>query len=121
MTKAQALDKFFNVFLSSYPVTSVPDDVKFPYGTYEVQTGSFGDAPVSIVYSMWFHTNSEKIPNEAVEDVRSAIGRGGVILACDGGAMWVKRGEPFSISTNLQNDNSVKTRQINITIEYLTD
>ena len=49
MTKEQALYQFFNSFdITGYRNTSVPDDVIFPYLTFDVPISSFEEDPVSI-------------------------------------------------------------------------
>ncbi len=68
MTTGEALYKFFNSFgITAYPTTSVPDDVVFPYMTYDYYDGFFGDAEQSITASLWFYTTSELIPNKKAD------------------------------------------------------
>lgn len=119
MTKAAALNKFFNTFgLTAYPSSAVPEDVIFPYLTYEVSTGDIYSGEISIVVNLWFHTTSEKKPNDKVEQIAEAIGLGGVTVPYDGGAIWIKKGSPFSQSLNDENNNTVKRRVINLSLEY---
>lgn len=121
MTKTQALFKFFNSFdINAYPNTAVPDDVIFPYMTYEVKTGAFDSGPVAIGLSIWYHTDSESIPNAKVEEISKAIGLGGKSVRCDDGIIWIKKGDPFCINQNTQNDNSTKLRFINLMLEFIT-
>ena len=120
MTKDKALYAWFNEFMTLYPDTNVPGDVVFPYGTYTLSTAAFGDDPVSLTVQMWFRTESEAIPNQKVQELSERIGRGGVVVPCYGGAIWLTRGSPFSISAADATDSAVKLRQINITAEYFT-
>ena len=39
---------------------------------------------------------------------------------CDGGAVWLKRAEPFAQSMGDSNDDMIKRKIINISAEYLT-
>ena len=88
MTTGEALYKFFNSFgITAYPTTSVPDDVVFPYMTYDYYDGFFGDAEQTITASLWFYTTSELIPNKKADEIAASIGRGGKVVACDGGAV----------------------------------
>lgn len=120
MTKAAALNKFFNTFgMTAYPSSAVPEDVIFPYLTYELATGDIYSGDISIVVNLWFHTQSEKIPNDKVEQIAKAIGIGGATVPYDEGAIWIKKGSPFSQSLNDENNNTVKRRLINLTLEYL--
>lgn len=121
MTKTQALFEFFNSFgLSAYPSTSVPDNATLPYISYEVKTGSFGNLPVSISVSIWYHTDSESVPNAKAETIGKAIGDAGKTISCDDGIIWIKKGDPFCISQNAENDNSIKLRLLNLYLEYIT-
>lgn len=121
MTKEQALHKFFNSFsITGYRSTSVPDDVIFPYLTYDAPISSFEEDPVSITLNLYYYTDSEAIPDAKAEEIRKAIGMGGVLLNCDGGAIWLKWGSPWCQSLVDDTNKSIKRRYINITAEYLT-
>lgn len=121
MTIAAALYEFFSSFgIDAYPNNSVPDKAKFPWLTYEATLGNWGDAPVSIGVNLWYHTESEAVPNAKVKQISDAIGNGGVMLKCDDGAIWVKRGEPWCNSLANENDSTIKQRALNITLEFLT-
>lgn len=120
MTKAQAINDFMNSFgMVAYPNTAVPDETVFPWITYSVGIGNPGEEPTDGTIQLWFHTDSEAVPNVKVEELARAIGLGGILLPYDGGAIWVKRGTPWSVSTTAQDDNSIKMRQLNITLEFL--
>lgn len=121
MTKAQAIHNYFSGFdLKAYPKESVPNNVKFPWLTYEVSTADFGDQ-VSVAIDLYYHTTSEKTPNDKAEEIGRAIGRGGKIIACDGGAIWIKKGTPWSISLTDENDAEIKRRQLSCTFEFLAE
>ena len=121
MTKEQALHKFFNSFdIIGYRNTSVPDDVIFPFMTYDAPISSFEEDPVSITVNLYFYTDSEAIPDAKAEEIRKAIGMGGVLLNCEGGAIWLKWGAPWCQSLVDETNRNIKRRYINITAEYLT-
>ena len=121
MTKEQALYQFFNSFdIIGYRNTSVPDDVIFPYLTYDVPISSFEEDPVSITLNLYYYTDSEAEPDAKAEAIRNAIGMGGKLLKCDGGAIWLKWGSPWCQSLVDDTDATIKRRYINITAEYLT-
>ena len=120
MTVGAALNEFFNRFGRAYANTSVPDDVELPYITYEVPDASFGQNERNCTVQAWFKTASEAVPNALAKDIKGAIGQGGVILPVDDGSIWLKRGDPWSIATTAEGDNTVKLRQMNVTIEFLT-
>ena len=121
MTKEQALHKFFNKFdIAGYRNTSVPDDAVLPYLTYTCPVSSILEDPVSITVHTYHYTTSEAAPDEVAENIRKAIGAGGVLLNCDGGAIWLKWGAPWCQSLVDDTDKMIKRRYINITAEFLT-
>lgn len=121
MTKAAALQSFFGGFgIPAYPNTSVPDDAAFPWLSYELVTGSFDSGEVSITVNLWYYTESEAIPNAKAQEMSDKIGMGGVMLPCDDGAIWIKRGSPWCQSIRDDVDPIIKRRYINITAEYMT-
>ena len=121
MTKEQALYQFFNSFgIVGYRNTSVPDDVIFSYLTFDVPVSSFEEDPVSITLNLYYYTDSEADPDAKAEEIRNAIGMGGKLLYCDGGAIWLKWGTPWCQSLVDETNRNIKRRYINITAEYLT-
>lgn len=120
MTKAAALQAWFSKFLPSYPVSNVPDDVVFPWLTYELTTGAWDSGDISLTVNLWFYTESEAIPNAKAQEFSDAIGMGGIMIPCDGGAIWIKRGSPWCQNIRDDTDHNIKRRYLNITIEYLT-
>lgn len=121
MTKEQALHNFFNKFgIAGYRNTSVPDDAVLPYLTYTCPVSSILEDPVSITVHTYDYTESEAIPDKRAEDIRKEIGPGGVLLYCEGGAIWLKWGSPWCQSLVDDTDKTIKRRYINITAEFLT-
>ena len=121
MTKAAALYQFFSGFgMPAYAASSVPDDVIFPYLTYELTTSAWDGGEVGLTVNLWFYTTSEAVPNTKAQELSDAIGYGGVTLPCDGGFIWLKRGSPWCQSLQDDTDKNIKRRYINITAEYMT-
>ena len=120
MTKGAALQAFFSQFMDAYAASAVPEDVTFPYLTYELITSAWNGGEVGLTVNMWFRTTSEKEPNAAVDKLSKAIGLGGVQLPCDDGMIWLKRGSPWAQSLADETDKTIKRRYINVTAEYLT-
>lgn len=118
MTKSKALNAFFNRFGTAYPSTAVPMDVEFPYITYENNIGNVGETR-SCNMTLWYHTDSEAIPNNKADEIADVIGLGGLILSVDNGAIWVKRGTPWCQSINDANDSSIKGRLLTLELEYM--
>lgn len=124
MTKAAALYAFWSGFgLPAYEETTVPtgdDAPPFPYITYQVITDSFG-SDVALTASVWYRSESWLEINAKAEEIGAYIGRGGRVVPCSGGAIWLKRGQPFAQSMGDDADNMIRRKYINITAEFLTE
>jgi hypothetical protein len=121
MNKAAALYTFFNSFkIDGFPATAVPDDVTFPYLTYDLTTSAWGEGEVNCTVNIYYYTESEALPNQKAEELSKAIGLGGMRLLCDEGMIWVKRGTPWCQALTEGEKNEVKRRYININLEYFT-
>ena len=107
-------------FIPFYTTTSVPDDVVFPYGTYEYITGAWDSGEVGLTVNLWFYTTSEALPNEKADEMSQIIGLGGTTIPCDGGFLWIKRGSPWCQSLSDETSPTIKRRYINVTAEYMT-
>ncbi len=122
MTKDKALHAWFNSFgIPFYPATSVPEDTKFPWGTYELITGAWDSQEIGLTVNLWFYTTGEAEPNMKAQELSDAIGSGGKVIPCDGGFIWIKRGSPWCQSLRDENNPNIKRRYINVTVEYLTE
>ena len=120
MTKAAAIYQFWSGFgLTAYEENSVPDDAAFPYITYQLVTDGF-DREITLTASLWYRGESWTAINAKTEEISQKISRGGKIIACDGGAIWLKRGQPFAQSMGDESDDLIKRKYLNITAEYLT-
>ena len=120
MTKASALYQFWNSFgLTAYDENTVPDDAVFPYITYQLVTDSF-DHEVPVTASLWYRSESWTGINAKTEEISQKISRGGKIVSCDGGAIWLKRGQPFAQNMGDESDDLIKRKYLNITAEFIT-
>ena len=120
MTKAAAIYQFWSGFsLTAYEENSVPDDAAFPYITYQLVTDSF-DREIPITASIWYRSESWTGINAKTEEISQTISRGGKIIPCDGGAIWLKRGQPFAQSMGDESDNLIKRKYLNITADFMT-
>lgn len=121
MTKGAALHQWFSQFMTAYPSTAVPDDVTFPYLTYDLIVDAWDGGEVGLTVNLWFYTESEAIPNAMAEGLSKYIGLGGVTIPCDGGYIWLKRGHPWCQSLTDDTSPTIKRRYLNVTAEYLTE
>lgn len=125
MTKDKALYAYFRKYAEeilggeAYAATAVPNDVIFPYMTYDFIDADFDEGEVASTVNLWFRTNSEAVPNAAAAALKRYI-EDNDLVECDGGAVWVKPGEPWSQALRDETDEQIKRRYINVTFEYLT-
>lgn len=120
MTKAAAIYQFWNGFgLTAYEENSVPDEAAFPYITYQLVTDSF-DHEIPLTSSLWYRGESWTAINAKTEEISQKISRGGKIVPCDGGAIWLKRGQPFAQNMGDESDDLIKRKYLNITAEFMT-
>ena len=120
MTKAAAIYQFWNGFgLTAYEENTVPDDAKFPYITYQLVTDSF-DREIQLSASILYRSESWTSINAKTEEISQKISRGGKIISCDGGAIWLKRGQPFAQNMRDESDDLIKRKYLNITAEFIT-
>lgn len=120
MTKAAAIYKFWSSFgLTAYEENTVPTDADFPYITYQLVTDSF-DREIPITASLWYRSESWTGINAKTEEISQKISRGGKVISCDGGAIWLKRGQPFAQNMGDESDDLIKRKYLNITAEFMT-
>jgi hypothetical protein len=118
MDKQQAYYSLWSSFgLPAYDETSVPDDAKMPYITYQVILDSL-DAPVYPTASLWYRDTSwndidYKLTGIAayIEDMKP--------IPLDEGYMYVTKGSPFA-QRMAEEDRTVKRYVINLGVEFLT-
>lgn len=122
MTPEAAIYTFLSGFsIPAYASSSVPDQAEFPYITYDLVVGEWGEPEVNMPVNVWYRTESEAQPNAKVREISRALGMGGLTLPCDGGMLWLKKGSPWAQAMTVDGeDEKVKRRYVNINIEFLT-
>ena len=127
MTKAAAIHAFWNGFgLKAFEENYVKDadedgnpiEPKMPYITYKLVTDSF-DREVAATASIWYRSTGWTAINSKAEEISQKISRGGKIISFDGGAIWLKRGQPFAQNMGDESDNLIKRKYLNITVEFI--
>ena len=119
-SRTAALQAWLEGFgMPAYAVQAVPDNAELPYLTYTPVAGAWGDGEQGVTVETWRRTGSEARTNADAEAIGRALGLGGVMLPCDGGGLWVKRGSPFWQAAD-SGEPGVKRRYINLSIENLT-
>ena len=124
MTVEQALYSFYSSFgIPAFEENSVPSDEyrpQFPYITYELQTGSFGQSiPLSV--SVWDRSTSLEGVLRIANSIKQAITRGGVGLKTDDGGIRLWLGDPQIRISGEATDDMVKRAIINISAEFITE
>ncbi|MBP0975080.1 MAG: hypothetical protein J6P20_03360 [Oscillospiraceae bacterium] len=124
MTKAAALYQFFSSFdLDAYEENSVyalESPPEFPYLTYEMITGFFGEYDITLTFSLWYRSTSWSAANAKVEEISAEIGREGKRIPVDGGYLLILRGSPFAQSMGDPSDDMIKRKIMNINVRYYT-
>ena len=87
---------------------------------YEAVTAAWGDESVGLTVNIWYYTTDESAPNAKARELAEAIGLGGTVIPCDGGAIWLRRGSPWCQNIADESDENIKRRYVNVTAEYLT-
>lgn len=118
MNREQALDAFWNGFgLTAYEESTVPDDAKLPYITYNVGIDDLNH-PVSVTASIWDRSTSWAVVSHKLNVISNAIGIGGVNIPHDTGVIWLKKGSPFAQRVS-DEDRTIRRIYMNIELEYI--
>lgn len=120
MTPEAAIYEFMSSFgIPAYAATATPSDAEFPYITYDLVLGEWGDGEVNMPVNVWYRTDSEALPNAKVREIAKALGIGGVQVPCDGGTLWLKKGSPWAQAMRVEGeDDKIKRRYVNVNIEH---
>ncbi len=117
MDKVQALHSFWSQFgIKAYDESTVPDDAKMPYITYEVSVGDFGDDIASSA-SVWYYDDGWQAIENKVKQIDEVLSDGGVCIPYDDGNIWIKRSSPYKVRVADLND-MVRRYMLNVIIEY---
>lgn len=122
MDSQQALDGWWHRFgWEAFEENTVPDDALSTYGhylTYTAGTSEF-ERPMMLSISAWERSTSWAGTVNKASEIEAAIGLGGTVIPFDGGAIWMKRGSPFS-QRMPDEDDTVRRVYMNIEVEYFT-
>ena len=120
MTPLQALHNFWSGFsIPAYDENTVPDDAALPYITYEASNDFFGPA-IAQTASIWYRSKSWATITAKEQEIAEYIGRGGRMIACDGGSIWIKRGQPWAQRLPDASDDTIRRIVLNLEVEFLT-
>lgn len=94
----------------------VPPEQALPYVTHRFPTGGFGEQNSAEV-DVWCEGGRAEEADGFCGRLRAALGYGGAMVRCNGGALLLRRGTPFSQPLP---DERAERRYVNVDIEYLT-
>ena len=123
MNKVQAYQSFWSSFgLTAYDENTVPDDAMTAndgkYITYEMSDSDFGN-PVALTASIWYRGYSWAEITEKELSIANEISRGGKLIPCDGGAIWIQKGSPWAQRMPDSSSDSIRRIVLNVEVEFL--
>lgn len=127
MNKIQALHSFWSSFgMPAFDENTVPDEADriklygsaFPYITYETSSDFLGGVLAQSA-SLWYRNSSWGDITEKEQTIADFIGRGGRMIAYEGGAFWLQRGTPWAQRMSEPSDETIRRIVMNITVEFL--
>lgn len=118
MNKEQAYQAFWGRIATAYDETSVPDGAGFPRITYEGVSDDFGEQIASSA-SIWTRSSSWSEAETLKKQIEAKITRGGIMIATDSGAIWVKRGNPFAQRLGDPSDDLIRRIVLNLELEFI--
>lgn len=123
MDKAQAYQSFWESFgLTAYDENTVPDNAleinNGKYITYEMSVSDFG-SPVALTASIWYRGYSWLDITEKEMEISRDVSRGGKLVHCDGGAIWIRKGIPWAQRMSDSSSDSIRRIILNVEVEFL--
>lgn len=115
----QTLHAFWSGFgLKAYDENSVPNDASLPYITYDASSDDFGNTLMQTA-SLWYRSSSWADITAKEQEISDFVGRGGRMLAYDGGAMWVQKASPWAQRMAEPSDDLIRRIVLQIYVEFL--
>lgn len=117
MNEYQAYQSFWASFgIPAYDESTVKEDTNLPYITYNVLSASF-DETVYPSASIWYRGTSWESITEKEKQIEDYIGRGGVVVPFENGAIWIKRSSPFAQRMS-DPDDLIRRIYLNLEVEF---
>ena len=115
----QAIYNFWCGFgLPVYDEDTVPDTAQLPYITYEAINDFLG-AEYVVTTSVWYRSTSWAEVTAKEQEIAERIGRGGIMLPCDGGGIWIKRGTPWAQRIIEPEDRDIRRIALNCELDFV--
>jgi hypothetical protein len=123
MNAQAALNSFWNGFgWTAWEENSVPENAfsrANQYITYSAGESGFNE-PMMLSASLWQRSTNWKDVITKAQQIMNYIGMGGVFIATDEGAIWIKRGRLFAQRMS-DEDPAVRRIYLNIEVEFITN
>ena len=124
MDKRQAIYTFWSSFgLFAYDENSVPTGANapsYPYITFSSAIDEF-DVETALHASLWYRSDNWIAINAKMDQIDLVLSHGGIMLDCDNGAIWLKKGSPFEQSMGDETDDMIKRKLINVIAEFIVN
>lgn len=118
MLNEQEYKAFWNSFgLKAYDKNTVPDNANLPYITYEYAENGFDDGEIALTANLWDGGKSWEYISKIADNIKHAIGYGGVTIKTDEGYIWIKRRSPFAQRAADPNDN-IRRIMLNLSVDF---
>lgn len=119
MDKLQALYNFWAGFgIPAYEQNAIPSDAQFPYITYEAAVSDFGN-DVPLTGNVWYKGTSWVNATQKQAEIGQKIGRGGIMIPYDGGAMWIRKASTFAQPMGDEENDLIKRYVLQVVIEFM--
>lgn len=119
MDKAQAYNAFWNGFnVPAYDSASVPDTATFPRITYTAATDNY-EHTLLLTADLWYRESTWENATQKVEEIGQYIENMSP-MPCDGGYLYITRGNPFAQRMEDPDDDKIRRYYININVSFLT-
>lgn len=127
MDKVQALNSFWSSFgwpalneQGNYDEVSIEDlGITDRYILFEVQTGDY-QSEIPLTAQLFHRSLSDETVSRKAQEIAEYLGVGGRLLPIDGGYLWIRRRNPFSVPMRDENNPDWRRTVININAEFLT-
>ena len=120
MTKEAALYKFWSGFgIPAYEENTVPTNANFPYITYQVVVGSFGNG-IMLTASVYYRSESWNEINEKTREIQQAMKGNGGSLHCDGGGIRLLPEQQFAQNMGDESDDMIRRKYLSYVAYFNT-
>lgn len=119
MNGEQTVHAFWASFgWDAYDETSVPAQKPMPYITHEGAVDTFGHE-VAQVATLWYRSSGWTEITAKRREIEARLTKGGLIIPYDGGAVLIRRGDPWAQRRADAVDDMARSIVLNYTVEFI--